>query len=132
MAIDYGERRIGIALSDTEQLIAFPFLTIDTRKNPLYLQKIVQLVLEKKVKKIIIGNPLSIDNKETEKSKDIKIFAGKLAKYLKVPILFWDESLTTHKAIEILHRQKKTIKRNKSKLDMIAASLILKDYLEHS
>jgi putative Holliday junction resolvase len=129
MSIDYGERHIGIALSDPEQFISFPFLTIDTRKTPSYFQKIAEITKEQDVEKIIVGIPLSIDGKETTKSKKIKAFTDKLAQYVDLPIAFWDESCTTKEASKILSLQRKSIKKNKSKLDMIAASLILRDFL---
>ena len=129
LAIDYGERHIGIALSDSGQLIAFPYLTIDTRKIPLYFIKIAEIVKDQDVGKIVIGIPLNTENIETKKSKQVRDFAKELEKYVHLPIIFWDESYTTQKATEVLNIQKKSLKKNKSKLDMIAASLILKDYL---
>jgi len=131
LAIDYGERHIGIALSDPEQLIAFPYLTIDTRKIPSYFFKIAEIVINQEIEKIINGIPLSTDNNETKKSKQVRDFAKVLERYVDLPIIFWDESFTTQKATKVLNIQKKSLKKNKSKLDMIAASLILKDYLEN-
>ncbi len=130
MAIDFGERRIGIAISDSDQLFAFPLLTIDVKKSPAFLDKIVKIVNEQEVGKIIVGIPLTVDGKETNKSKQIKKFADKLSKYINIPIEFQDESLTTLHASEVLHLQKKSLKKNKSKLDKIAAALILRNYLE--
>lgn len=130
MAIDFGERRIGIAISDSDQLFAFPLLTIDVKKSPAFLDKIVKIVNEQEVGKIIVGIPLTVDGKETNKSKQIKKFADKLSKYINIPIEFQDESLTTLYASEVLHLQKKSLKKNKSKLDKIAAALILRNYLE--
>ena len=129
MAIDYGERHIGIALSDADQLISFPFLTIDTRKTPLYFQKIAEIAKEQDVEKIIVGIPLTTDAKETTKSKKIRTFADKLTQYVDLPIVFCDESYTTKEASRVLHLQKKSLKKNKSKLDMISASIILRDFL---
>ena len=130
MAIDYGERHIGIALSDSKQLFAFPFLTIDVKKTSSYLEKIAEIVNEQNVGKIIVGIPLSAEDEETYKSKKIRSFAQTLSKYIKLPIIFKDESFTTHRATKVLHSQKKSLKKNKSKLDKIAAALILKDYLD--
>jgi len=129
LAIDYGERRIGIALSDPVQIIAFPYIIIDTKKTPLFFSKIAEIVNEQDIEKVIIGIPLDINGKETEKSIQIRNFAKELKQYIDLPIIFWDESYTTQEATKILHLKKKSLKKNKYRLDMIAASLILKDYL---
>ena len=131
LAIDYGERHIGIALSDTDQLIAYPYLTIDTRKTPQFFQRIAEITKQQDIEKIIVGLPLNVDNLETKKSKQIKIFTKGLQNFVSLPIIFWDESFTTKKASEVLKIQKKSMKKNKSRLDMIAASLILKDFLQN-
>jgi len=132
LAIDFGERRIGIAISDRKQTFAFPKLTIDTSKTPNFLQKIQALVKKENIGKIVIGNPVKIDGKDSNKSKKIKAFSEKIKKMVDVPIQFWDESYTTEKAKNILHRSGKSFKENKYKLDQIAASLILEEYLENN
>ncbi|MEA3476160.1 MAG: Holliday junction resolvase RuvX [Candidatus Cloacimonadota bacterium] len=129
LAIDYGERHIGIALSDPAQLIAFPYLTIDTKKTPLFFSKIAEIVNKQDIEKVILGIPLNTENVETKKSIQIRNFAKELKQYIDLPIIFSDESCTTQEAIKVLHLKKKSLKKNKFRLDMIAASLILKDYL---
>lgn len=130
MALDYGERRIGIALSDEDQLISFPFRTIDTRKTPDVVKELVGIIKDQEVGAIIVGNPLTDDGSDSKKSKDIKIFVEKIARHISVPISLWDESFTTKQALDIMKKASKKLKKNRDTVDQLAASLLLKDYLE--
>ncbi|HEX37371.1 MAG TPA: Holliday junction resolvase RuvX [Candidatus Cloacimonetes bacterium] len=131
MAIDYGERRIGIALSDEEQTISFPYRTIDTRKQPDVMKEIAVLVRDQNVGIIIIGNPTNVEGGDSEKSKVIRNFISKLQNHISIPIKLWDESYTTQAALKVLVQSNRRWKKNRNKVDQIAASLLLKDYLEH-
>lgn len=130
LAIDFGERRIGIAISDNKHTFAFPRLTIDTEKNSDVFQKIKSIIIDNDIGKVVIGNPVQVDGDDSKKSQQIKNFSKKLKKFIDIPIVFWDESYTTEKAKKILHKSTKSFKENKDKLDQIAASLILEDYLK--
>lgn len=130
MALDYGERRIGIALSDQDQLISFPYQTIDTRKTPDVVRELVKIIKEQKVEFVIVGNPLSNEGADSKKSKDIKAFAGMLSNHISIPIILWDESFTTRQALALMNEANKKIKKNRDTVDQLAASLLLKDYLE--
>lgn len=130
LAIDYGERRIGLALSDEEHAFAFPFLTIDTKRQPDYMREIAHIIIKEGVGKILVGLPVGSAGKETAKAKKIKRFASKLSEYVSIPIVFWDESYTTQKAQSVLHLQGQSLKDHKEKLDMIAAALLLEDFLQ--
>jgi len=131
MALDYGERRIGVALSDEEQLITFPFCTIDTRKTPDVVKEIVGIIKDQDVGVLIVGNPLNDDGTDSKKSKEIKKFITMLANHISIPINLWDESYTTKFAIRLLNQANRRLKKNRDKVDQLAASLLLKDYLEH-
>ncbi|MBN2017362.1 MAG: Holliday junction resolvase RuvX [Candidatus Cloacimonetes bacterium] len=130
MALDYGERRIGIALSDEDQLISFPFRTIDTRKTPDVVKEIVGIIKEQDVGAVIIGNPLTDEGCDSKKSKDIKAFTQMLSHHISVSITLWDESFTTKQALAVMNKASKKLKKNRDAVDQLAASLLLKDYLE--
>lgn len=132
LGLDFGERRIGTAVSDESMIFSSPYLTIDVKKNPNYFEKILEIINEKKITKIVIGNPLSVDGQDTSKSKIIKKFAKNLSEFTDLPIVFWDETHTTQKAKKILKLNKKSLKKHKKKLDKIAASLMLEDYMQHN
>ncbi len=131
MALDYGERRIGIALSDEEQLITFPFCTIDSKKTPDVVKEIVGIIKDQDVGALIIGNPLNANNTDSKKSKEIKKFITMLSNHISIPINLWDESYTTKSAILLLNQANRRLKKNRDKVDQLAASLLLQDYLEH-
>ena len=131
MAFDYGERRIGIALSDPEQLITFPFCTIDSRKTPDVVKEIVRIIRDQNVGALIVGNPLNEDGTDSKKSKEIKKFITMLSNHISIPINLWDEYYTTKSAIRLLNQANRRLKKNRDKVDQLAASFLLKDYLEH-
>ncbi len=131
MALDYGERRIGVALTDDEQIIAFPYKTIDTKKTPDVIRELTSIILTQNVVRIIIGNPQNVAGEDSLKSKLIKEFAHTLQNNISIPIEFWNESNTTKEAVKVLVQSNRKLKKNRNKVDQIAASLILKDYLEH-
>jgi len=131
MALDYGERRIGIAVSDSEQLITFPFCTIDSRKTPDVVKEIVRIIKDQDVGTLIVGNPLNDNSTDSKKSKEIKKFITMLSNHISIPINLWDESFTTKSAIHLLNQANRRLKKNRDKVDQLAASLLLKDYLEH-
>ena len=131
MALDYGERRIGIALTDPEQLITFPYHTIDTKKTPDVVKEIVGIVKNQDVGSLIVGNPLNTHGTDSKKSKDIKTFVAMLSNHISIPITLWDESYTTRAAIALMNQANRKLKKNRDKVDQLAASLLLKDYLDH-
>jgi len=131
MALDYGERRIGVALSDPEQLITFPYHTIDTKKTPDVVKEIVGIVKDQDVGFLIVGNPLNPHGTDSKKSKDVKDFIAMLSHHISIPITLWDESYTTKAAVALMNQANKKLKKNRDKVDQLAASVLLQDYLEH-
>lgn len=127
LAIDFGEKRIGLAISDDSQKIALPFGILDGRDIKKALEKLKDICRRKNIKKIILGLPLTLDGKEECAVKKTKNFAHWLEKTLHLPIIYEDERLTTKEAEKIL---KERGEKDKSKVDVISAVLILKQYLE--
>lgn len=129
IGIDYGEIRIGIAISDRTKLIASALCYIDTRKEDPFL-RIAQIIQEEEGEKVIIGLPLNMSGEETQKTQEVKAFAQKLKEVISLEIDFWDEGLSTVKAHQIFHKQKKKPSQNKGKVDALAAQIILQEYLD--
>ena len=130
LGIDYGDSKIGLAVSDPLKLTAqvldnYRIRGEDEDKN--YFKKIVS---EYEIEEIVLGLPLRMDGTSGPRVEKTKSSAQWLKKFLKVPIIYWDERLTTRQAIGILSRQK--IKRKSKKVleDQIAAVIILSSYLE--
>ena len=125
MALDVGEKRIGVAIASTIAKIAHPDRTLSNDESAwLHLQAIID---ENAISKIIIGLPRNMSGEETQQSNVIRDFADDLRKHIALPVQFQDESVTSIAAEEIL--QKKGKPYDKSDIDAQSAVLILDDYL---
>lgn len=131
MGIDYGHVRIGIALSDPLRIIAKPFRTIQNDGENVF-SEINRIITEKIVGKIVLGLPITLDGNYSQKTLEVKQFGENLEKHISIPIEFWDERYTTDDANEILKKQGFGIKESKQVIDQIAASIILKNYMDNT
>lgn len=133
LAIDYGERRIGLALSDPMQIIASGLTTLQVNNENEAIQKINQLVVEHDVCQIVLGNPLDKDGSEGTKTQKVRTFAEKLQKQISIGIVFWDERMSSVTAQKLLiEAESKKKRRTKEKIDELAAVVILRHYLDAS
>lgn len=130
LAIDYGRKRTGIAVTDTLKIVATGLATVPTHT----LMEFIKTYLAKEsVEKIIIGEPKQLDNTPSESMKYITPFLNRLKKELPdMPVVMWDERFTS----SIAHRSlldsgaKKSTRQDKSIIDSMAATIILNDYLQ--
>ena len=129
MAIDFGEVRIGIALSDPLQIIAKPFEVIKNSNDEKVWNRLKQIIDEKTVGRIILGLPLNLKGEDTQKTLEVRNFASELKKRIKIPIIFQDERYTSVDANEALKAMGYTIKESREVIDMVAASIILKNFM---
>lgn len=131
IAIDYGRVRCGVAVTDVLRITANALETIPTRFIEDF---IVSYCSREPVDKIIVGLPLTMKGEESESMQYIKPFVGRLKASLPdIPVEMYDERFTSvlaHRAM-IEGGMKKHDRRNKAKVDKIAACIILEDYLEH-
>ena len=130
LGLDYGEKRIGVAVSDEMGLTAQGLETISRKTVLQDVEHIGRVVRDLSVEKIVIGYPLRLNGEEGIQCAKVRSFAGKLKKALAVPIAFQDETLTSKEAESILIEA--NVRREKRKLlvDKLAASLILQAYLD--
>lgn len=130
LAIDYGDKRVGIAVSDYNKEIAFPrdFLTYTGEKNLVtQLQKICE---EEDISKIILGLPIMMDGTMGDRARKTQVFHGKLKEAIPhVPVDFFDERLSTEFAVKSLRGQGIKDKDQKGKRDAMSAQIILQNYL---
>lgn len=130
MAIDFGLKRIGIALSDSLKLFAYPHITL-VNDSKLFneLKKIVE---KKQVEKIVLGIPTEKQTSKTSVVKSIEKFKVELESKIKLKIILWDESYTSSIAQEKILESvtKKNKRKNKGLLDMYSAAVILQEYLD--
>ena len=130
LGIDYGDRKIGLALSDRLGITAQPLISYrrkTEKEDEVYFKR---LVSENEITEIIIGLPLRMDGSFGTMAEKTQEFAGWLEKIVKVPVQFWDERLTTKQTNKILSQQKIDGKAKKDIEDQISAVIILSAYLE--
>ena len=131
LGIDYGDRHIGLALTDALKLTAQPFGTYDLKASESENRKYFQdLVARYDVDEIVIGFPLRMDGTQGTRTRITKEFAGWLEKAVHKPIIFWDERLTTQQALHTIEDLKVRGKKKKECEDQISAVIILSTYLE--
>lgn len=131
LAIDYGTKRTGIAVSDKLQIIANGLTTVPTHELLKFIQNYIK---EEPVERIIIGQPRQMNNEDSENMRHIRPFVRTLAKAIpNIPIEFADERFTSviAKRTMIEAGLKKKDRRNKALVDEISATIMLQSYLEN-
>ena len=134
MSIDYGDQRVGIALSDPMHIISYPLCTINNKKDNL-VNDIFKIINEKEVEKIIIGLPLSMSGNYSEQTKKVILFKELLSKEIlnqnmNIMIDMIDERLSSISAKDIMIKQGIKTGHNKEKVDELSAAIILQEYLD--
>jgi putative Holliday junction resolvase len=130
LGLDYGTKRLGLALSNAEQTIATPLETYnrrDARQDERYLQQKVQ---EYCVAGLIVGLPVHLSGDEGEKAREARAFGEWTAKVTNCPVRYADERYSTALADEHLHAAELSPKKRKALRDKLAAQILLQAYLE--
>ena len=130
LGIDYGERRIGLALSDPMRIIAKPLKIIDRKKTIDYISEILNISEEKKANIIVVGLPLTLRGKKSKQTEVVQKFIEKLTQLGTIPVVPVDERLSTIAAIKSLQEQGVKTGHAKGRVDETAAAIILQEYLD--
>jgi len=130
LALDVGDRSIGLALSDELGLTAQAFLTLTRRGLRADLAALAQIVEERQVGEVVVGLPLQLDGRAGPQAEKVRGLAEALRAALSVPVIFWDERLTTQAAERALIEGGVRRARRKQVVDQVAAALILQGYLD--
>ena len=120
-----------MALSDPSGTIAQPYMTFDTKKDGDIFKKIEELIEEKKVKEIVLGLPKNMDGSIGEKGEVVLEFSRKLSLRLNIPIIFWDERLSSVESLRVLRYAGAKLHKHKKAVDRLSAALILQGYLDN-
>lgn len=128
LGIDYGTKRIGLAVCDPDRIIASPLGATpnDFGKEALFRE----LFARSKFVGIVVGLPLHASGEESPMSAEARMFAAWLAEIAKLPVMMWDERYTSHAAEGLLLESKLTKKKRKAKVDRVAAQMILQSFIE--
>ena len=129
LGLDYGERRIGVALSDPLQIIAKP-LTIIDRKKTDYILQISKIISENEITSVVVGLPLTLGGKYSKQTDIVLSFIEKLKSKLTIPVLEIDERLSTLSAKKSLQTQNVKTGHEKGRVDETAAAIFLQEYLD--
>jgi putative holliday junction resolvase len=147
MALDVGEARIGVAVSDAMRMLASPYTTVHvTRDEAKTWETIQQLLTETEAEALVVGLPISLDGRLHTQGERVQAFVRRLKKHVDVPITFWDERLSTVEAQRLLAERGQegqfdqrrrsrprthTKRRHKGQeIDALAATVILQEYLD--
>ncbi len=130
LGIDYGERRLGIAISDPLGIFAFPLTVIDLKKSKDWKFELKKIIQEKEVEKIVVGLPLTLKGEEGELAKKAKDFCELLKSELDLPVELVDERFTSEIARKTFRGEGGTEKQLRGKLDMYSSAQLLQTYLD--
>ena len=130
MGIDPGGKRIGIAISDENKIVATPYTTIIKEKYSDFISKIKEIIDEHKIDGIVIGNPINMDGSEGPSSQSAKDLAKNLSKDITENITLWDERLSSQGAFNLSNELAINSSKKVKKLDENSAQFILQGLLD--
>jgi putative Holliday junction resolvase len=130
LGIDFGDRRIGVAISDELGLTAQPRGVLLVEKDGGHLDEMARLCREQGVERVVVGLPRNMDGSLGPRARLTLEFVKVLAARLQLPVETWDERLTTRQAERALWDRGLTHKRRKARRDVVSAQLILQGYLD--
>ena len=130
MAVDLGRVRTGLAISDQTEFLATPIGTVTERDRDRLLVYVAAAVREHGAEKIVVGLPKNMDGSQGESAQNATAFAEQLQQMTGLPVVLWDERLTTASAIGFLNETNVRGKKRKAVVDAVAAVIILENYLQ--
>ena len=129
LGIDFGEKRVGLALSDRSNLIASPFKTINYINENDLVAQLKKIVIENDIENFVLGLPINMKGEDTAQTKVVRKFKESLSS-LDLPIIYEDERLSSVSAKNSLMLQNIKTGHNKPEIDKTAAAIILQQYLD--
>jgi putative Holliday junction resolvase len=133
VAVDYGKKRIGIAITDDKKLLSLPYKTVFSGKSIEESAKNILEALKEKfseIEKMVIGLPLLLSGKKGEMAEKVEELKKELLKKVDFPIVLWDERLTSSQAHLIFKEVGISRKKRTKKIDLASATIILQSYLD--
>lgn len=129
LALDVGRKRIGLAISDELGITAQGIETLERRRIREDLENLKILAKERNVSTLLIGRPLHMSGSESPQSRYTEEFGERLSKYLDLPVIYWDERLTSMEAERMLRTAAASLDEKKRAVDRLSAVLLLESYL---
>lgn len=131
LGMDFGEKRVGLAISDSLGLTSQPLGLIERRSDAQLLDEVSGIIRERDVHLLVVGHPVGLSNRDTSRAKRTRRLVKFFRNNLEIPVEKWDERLSTTQADRILNEMETKPSRKTKKRDVIAAQLILQAYLDH-
>ncbi len=131
LAVDWGEIRLGLAMSDETQTLATPLETLVRRRGKRFpMPRFLELVAEHAPAGIVVGLPLTGEGTEEESAAAARDLAGSLAERSKLPVELWDERMSTARALAAIREQGGSTRGRKNDVDALAAAVLLQHFLD--
>lgn len=130
LGIDYGTRRIGVAVSDETGMIAFPLCVLENKGERMIAKEICRIVKEKLVSAIVVGMPLNLNGSKGLAAADVEGFVKIIKEYVNLPVELWDERLSTKLAERAMIDGGLRRARRRQSIDKATAQIILQSYLD--
>jgi len=128
LGIDYGSKRIGLAMSDPSQFLASTLETLPNDKQTMHRLKM--LIEEHAVQLVVVGKPLHMNGTAGESAEKAAKLAEKVSQISRVPVVMWDERWTTKSAENLYRQTGRSASRQRNKIDQVAAAYLLQSFLD--
>lgn len=130
MALDMGEKRIGVAISDESRTIAKAFTVLSRKSRKEDFQRYANIIADQRITLLVMGLPVPLSGVEGQRAAWVRDYTAELAQYIEIPIEYWDESFSTKRAEASLRARGQRGKKIKERVDAVAAAFILQDYMD--
>ena len=130
LALDVGDERIGVAISDEMGFLAHPLEVVRRSPGPSSFVHLAEIVAKEHVDLIVVGLPVLPDGSEGRQVRSTRAYVDGLNAYIEIPLVYWDERYSTNRASEIMIANRRKRKRRKTAIDAVAAAVILQEYLD--
>jgi len=130
LGLDVGDKRIGVALSDSEGILASPFTIIERKEESADIEAIINIINQHQAKQIVVGLPRSMDGSVGKQAEKVNTFVRRLRSHTEVPVEFRDERLTTVSAKRLMQAARTRKTKQKARNDAVAAAIILQGFLD--
>lgn len=130
MALDWGDKRVGVAISDPLGLTAQGLTTMERRNRRQDINFLRSLVRKHNISLLLLGYPLNLSGAEGERAQRMRELAAELKEALKIEVRLWDERLTTVEAHRVMQDAGIRVGKRRGSVDRVAAALLLQEYLE--
>jgi putative Holliday junction resolvase len=130
LGLDLGTKTIGLSVSDVTRSFAVPLKTIERTRLAKDIDALRKIIADREIKGLVLGLPINMDGSEGPRAQSTRTFASNLAKEITLPLVFWDERLSTFEAGQIMIEADVSRKKRAEKIDAAAATVILQGALD--